>query len=244
MKNIALVIMLLFMATLYGFSEETPSEVTSTGGLKWDASVSLHNQHYWRGNKTGHGVSFQAGATMQLSEGFSAGIWNGSALNSSFKEIDFYFTYAKKGFSISVLDYYCPREAVFSSEFRDWNQPSTPHLIDIQLGYSLSNTPFSVMVSTMVWGSDLDDNNENYYSTYLQMGYNKDFNDMSTSFILGYSPWESMYGSEAGLVNIETSADCKVLEKENLSMSINTKFIYNPVISNIYFGAALFIKRN
>jgi len=245
MKKRALVSALLLTVFLNVAAEETPvTEATSKPEVIWDASVSLQNQHYWRGMQTGRGLSFEAGANIQLTKGLSAGIWNGTALNSSYKEIDFYLTYTVDGFSVSLLDYYCPREAVFSDEFSDWNEPSTPHLVDVQLTYKLPRVPFSVMVSTMVWGDDLDSENQNQYSTYLELGYHQSIEAMNTSFILGYTPWKSFYHEESGIVNLEAAADYPVIEFSRLSMNINTKFIYNPVRSDIYFGAGLSLKRN
>lgn len=245
MKRIGVLSVILMALAIAAQGKEPLEENTKQdNSIKWDGSVSMQNQHYWRGMRTGSGLSFEAGGSLSLSDGLTAGIWNGTALNSSYKEIDFYVTWAHKGFSVCVLDYYCPKEAVFSDEFSDWHEPSTPHLIDIQLAYKLPRVPFSVMVSTMVWGEDLDANNDNNYSTYLELGYHQVIEEMNTSFILGYSPWKSFYHEEAAVVNMEAAADYPVIKNGHFSMNVNTKFIYNPVKSDVYFGAGLSVRRN
>ena len=236
----------LLMITSAVFSSEVTeaTEKQDSSPLKWTGSVSMQNQHYWRGMQTGRGLSFEAGATVTLTQGLTAGIWNGTALNSSYKEIDLYLTYSHKGLSVSLLDYYCPRNAVFSNEFSDWKKISTPHLIDVQLGYYPDHFPFSIMVSTMLWGDDLNDNLENYYSTYLEFGYHHTVEDMNTSLIVGYSINESIYSEKPGIVNIEASADYQVAHLNQYSVNCNTKFIFNPLKDAIYFGAGLSVKKH
>lgn len=236
----------LLMTNLAVYSSEVAEATKKQDSppLKWTGSVSMQNQHYWRGMQTGRGLSFEAGATVSLTSEFTAGIWNGTALNSSYKEIDLYLTYSLQGLSVSLLDYYCPRNAVFSNEFSDWKEISTPHLIDLQLAYYPDHFPFSIMVSTMLWGDDLDANLDNYYSTYLELGYHHTIDDMSTSLIIGYSVNESIYSEKPGIINIEASADYKVVTMNKYSVNCNTKFIFNPLKEAIYFGAGLSFRKH
>jgi len=245
MKKIGLLSIVLMALTITALGTEPLEEnIKKDNSIKWNGSVSMQNQHYWRGMQTGSGLSFEAGASLSLSDGLTAGIWNGTALNSSYKEIDFYLTYSTHGYSFSVLDYYCPRDAVFSNEFGDLNETSTPHLVDIQVGYYPDHFPFSIMVSTMVWGDDLDGQGKNNYSTYIELAYNNTIEDMTTQLLVGYNVWQSMYSESAGIVNIEATADYKIMQSGSFSLNCNTRFIYNPIRTDIYFGGGISVKRH
>ena len=245
MKKIGLFFVVFMTLAMVSQGKEPLEEQTKQDhSIKWDGAVSIQNQHYWRGMQTGRGLSFEAGASLSLTDGLTAGIWNGTALNNSYKEIDFYFTYSNKGYSISILDYYCPRNAVFSKEFGDLREASTPHLVDIQAGYYPAHFPFSVMVSTMIWGDDLNEQGKNNYSTYVELAYNNTTDDMTTQLLVGYNLWQSMYSNHAGIVNIEAAADYRVAQSGSFSINCNTRFIYNPIRTNIYFGAGVSVKRH
>ncbi|PID93254.1 MAG: hypothetical protein CSA95_08345 [Bacteroidetes bacterium] len=215
-----------------------------TTNIKGDLSLSLQNQHYWRGIKTGQGLSLELGGNLQITKSLQAGIWNGIALNSSYKEVDFYLSWNQKNLTITLLDYYCPRERIFSDEFTDVKSHTTPHLTDLQIAYNIPRTPFTLMASTLFWGCDLNAKGKNYYSTYLELGYTQSFDEMNTRILLGYSLWEGIYGSKRGIVNMEIAAEYPLIKREAFALLVNTHFIYNPLKKKLYFGAGVSLKKS
>lgn len=225
---------LLFILTA-GRAEEEGSENPKA---QWQASVSLQSQHYWRGLSIGKGPSLEADYSLTLDDSFSMGLWSGLALNSSYKEVDLYIAYTHNAFKVSLINYYCP-QTIFSDEFINFCEQTTAHTLDIIVACNPRHIPISVQVSTMIWGDDQDDNHSNFYSTYVELGYHHQAEELLADFIIGYTPWESYYGPKDGVVNLQASGVYTVMQNNKHRMLCNAHILYSPMAGRLMFGTGI-----
>jgi hypothetical protein len=83
----------------------------------------------------------------------------------------------------------------------------------------------------MVWGADRDENGDQRYSTYLELGYPIRINEKSKlDFFLGtvLNSEESVYGEGFGVVHTGVTGTRKVKITDSFSLPISATIAMNP----------------
>lgn len=225
-------------ATPTNTNTETHDKIpVATDSLSIHLSANLQTRHLWRGSVTCSAWNIQPTATVSK-RNFLVGFWGAYTVNNSYSEVNLYGSYTLGRFSFAVFDYFCPDETLKFNRLFDTNQQTTQHTFDATLTYSgTKKLPFSIMISTLIWGDDLNARtNENYYSTYIEASYTWERTlTQKFEFYAGITPFEGYYANSTNLVNIGFSASQTLKVSSTFKLPIFGKVIVNPYTQNLYF---------
>ncbi|MEE4196480.1 MAG: hypothetical protein V2I54_02450 [Bacteroidales bacterium] len=198
-------------------------------------SVDFRTMHVWRGIATSHVPTLEPSVSF-TKDSYSMGIWAAQSIDGSYSEMDIYFNYDFRDFSFTVYDYYCPTSFSGNDEFTDFNEYSTKHTLELNLTYhGSSGFPFQIMAATMVYGDDLNpDNNKNYYSTYLELGHQTKIYHTDIRLFLGVNAFNGYYGDRFGVVNTGLTATNYLSLPNDKKIPVQASFIANPM-NNLYY---------
>ena len=103
---------IIMSATMSTRAEEL--SVNEDKGISISLGADVVSSYVWRGSLL-DGASVQPAISLDVA-GLSVGMWGSTSLTSfanwsnSYKELDLYVSYAIKGFSVTVTDYFCATE--------------------------------------------------------------------------------------------------------------------------------------
>ena len=232
MKNsIYISIFLMLFPILLIAQDEVKPKVDTDLGLK------LTSRHYWRGIPVSSAPCFEGSLALKTG-GFEVGYWGGYAFDNTYSEFDFYTSYSFKNFKISLWDLYVigdeDNQASYNpnQKYGNFNRETTSHNFDLTLAYNFGEKfPLNVAISTMVWGADRDENGDQRYSTYLELGYPVKINDKSKlDFFLGtvLNDKETVYGESFGVVHTGVTGTRKVKFTDSFSLPVSATIAINP----------------
>ena len=114
---------------------------------------------------------------------WEVGFWGGGGFTGSYREFDYYVSFAKNGFRIALWDIFNFSDYVPSDRrLFDYNGATTLHFIDLSVGYNFGESfPLDVSVATILYGRDrnvidIQDGvprreDKDRFSTYVQLTY-------------------------------------------------------------------------
>ena len=225
-------------ATSSSTMHEPPDKLPkTTDTLSFNVSANIQSRHVWRGSLTCSTWNVQP--TINFSKrNFLVGAWGAYSIDNSYSEVDLYISYTLGKFTISVLDYFCPDETQKFNRFFDNNQRTTQHTIDAIISYNGNKKlPINLMVSTLVWGDDVDlTTGKNYFSTYIEAGYTVSIgNNNQFDIFAGISPFKGYYANSFNLINLGFAINHKVKITEHFSLPFFSKLMLNPYTENLFF---------
>jgi hypothetical protein len=155
-----------------------------------------------------------------------------------YEEIDFIVDYNLfKGFNVGLIDYFGFVDTIgYSQHFLDFNPKSTGHLLDGQITYTLpGKVPLSFLWSTWFWGKDKNETQEeNYYSSYFEISYEKSLGSFRYGFLLGMTPWKGYYNKEAAIINLGAKVGTDFRITDRMKIPTEMALYLNPQTQNIY----------
>ncbi len=233
--------LMMIMSTFAAMgSEEDDKEINgnehpvpTTPGFNFD--MGIYSQHIWRGTATSYAPSIEPSISYTHSN-ITAGIWAAQSINGDYTELDLFLSYQLKNFTFTLYDYYCPPALNTRHQLFNFEQKTTWHSIDVNLEYGgTEKFPFSFLLATMIYGDDRNPvTQENYYSTYFQMGYDYTIQQHSFSLFMGVSPQENYYGHRFGIVNAGITASSRIKLKNTIAVPFEASIITNPMANNLY----------
>ncbi|MFP4555439.1 MAG: hypothetical protein ACLFNU_01100 [Bacteroidales bacterium] len=248
-KTVTLIACLMLGLILHGYAildkkkdnsllAEPPEKIpASTDSLSISLSADFYTRHIWRGTLTCDSWNIQP--TINLSKSnFQIGAWGAYTINNSYSELDLYVSYTWRNFSISVLDYFCPDETLKFNRLFDFKQQTTQHTIDAIASYDgTGKFPVRFMVSSLLYGDDLSPaNNTNFYSTYIEAGYEWQPNkNQHFDVHIGLTPSKGYYAESFNVVSCGVAMNQTFQVTEQFSLPIIGKLIVNPYTENIFF---------
>ena len=195
-------------------------------------STKLTSQHYWRGMLINKSANVESSIAYQKS-GFNAGFWGGYAFNGEYSEFDWFVSYEfKNGIKLSVWDLYASRDRSSIQDYKYFNleRESSNHLLDASVSYQFSEGfPLNISWSTMLWGRDLDANDNQRYSSYLGLSYPMKLREVDVELSLGMNVFEhSMYAEKTNIVQLGASFRKQIKFTEEFQLPIQTEILVNP----------------
>lgn len=231
------VFLFLFVA-IGGYSQQTNSKIFT--------QLDFSPRWIWRG------VSYSEGPVIQPSFGysdnkFSAFIWGSyQILKGEFHEVDFAFEYKPiEQLKIGFTDYFGINDSIkHNQQFFNYKNQTTSHVFDFFVSVMpFKNIPLSFLVSNWFYGADKNTiSKKQNYSTYLELRYDKQYNDINLYSFVGATPHNSFYFDKAGIVNVGIGCNKTYQVLKNLTMPLKLEFILNPSNENIYLNAVIGIK--
>ena len=216
--------MLFFAVITYAHGQEEDD----VGKLKIDADAELVSSYIWRG-------LYQAGASLQPSlsfsvKGLTVGSWSSVDYKAFIKELDFYFSYELKGFSIGVFDFWCRPEG--SSFFKDRKS----HTFELNLGYNFSERfPLTLEANTMFTGDDdQDERGKRFYSTYMAASYSFTVKKADCEVGIGITPWKGIYADKFNVAVIRAKASRNLQFTPEYALPVFVELILSPSQDNAF----------
>jgi hypothetical protein len=215
----------------------------TTDSLLVELTASFQSRHIWRGSLTCDAWNIQPSFNISKNN-FLVGAWAAYTVDNSYAEVDVYASYSIGNLTFSLLDYFCPNETIRFNRFFDLNQSTTQHTVDATISFDgTKQVPFSLMVSTLLWGDDLNPaTGKNYYSTYIEAGYN--WSRTATQdyqFFVGLTPYRGYYADSFNIVGVGAGVNQKIKITDSFSLPVFGKLILNPYTENLFvvFGFSL-----
>ncbi|MBN2596527.1 MAG: hypothetical protein JXR82_07040 [Marinifilaceae bacterium] len=219
------------------------------GGVKADnlpsktrvnSSIDLVSRHLWRGFNSGTAPTIEP--TLELQTGkFTVGAWGAYSFDESYQEIDLYLQYNTPLFQFSLFDFYCPAPDFSNSKFFDFDSNESVHLFDVSAKYKgCAKFPISIMTSILFYGEmDRDENNDQKYSSYIELGYSNMIGGKKFSWAMGFTLYDGMYDDKANLVNASVTMYDKIKLSDQFSLPVRGGLTLNPVTEKLFLTFAI-----
>ncbi len=201
-----------------------------------DAGLEVVNRYIWRGTVCSDAMNFQPYMTVDYGC-FSLTGFGSYAASKNFAEVDLIASLSLGNFELTVSDYFNENEEdLEQNKFLSWKKGSTAHLIESTLSYDLPFEKFPLKLSygMMLYGADTDDNDNQNYSTYLELMYPFTYKDYTLSAFVGGTANAGFYGTKASVVNAGISMARPIQLSENYALGLNASFIVNPNADNVF----------
>ncbi|MDE5417802.1 hypothetical protein L3049_07255 [Labilibaculum sp. DW002] len=232
LKSIFLIGLLLICGGVK--ADELPSKTSV------NTSIDLVSRHLWRGFNSGTAPTIEP--TIELQTGrFTVGVWGSYALDESYQEVDFYVSYNTPLFQFSLYDFYCPNVDFENSDFFDFDSDKSVHFFDAVAKYKgCEKFPISIMTSVLFYGEfDRDANNDQRYSTYVELGYSNFIGGKKFAYALGFTPFDGMYDDKINLVNASITTYDEIKLSDSFSLPVRGGLTLNPVSERLFLTFAV-----
>jgi len=242
--KISLLFILSFCSITSLFSQD---ELTDNQIIEDDSTNSevifgadLVSRYIWRGLDLGSSPAIQPYFFWNF-KGFSLGTWGsyGFAGNGdNFTEADIMLSYNHKYFTLGLTDFFFPAEGFnFNNGYFNFKSKETGHAMEASVKLNgPEKLPLSLFVGTVFYGADLDANQENVYSTYVELLYPHSFNKFDMEFFIGgvVNDKPNLYADGNGIINLGLKAKKELKISESYSMGAFFSLVFNPKYENIH----------
>lgn len=209
-------------------AQDETSEAPKEPKVKVEAGADLVSAYVWRGiNVTS--ASFQPGITMNVG-GFSLGMWGSTDFNHGVNEFDWIASYSISGFSIGLTDYCGPFGREAGEKFPNYGNYDN-HVLELNAGFDFSEVckKFALTISANVnLLHDKDAEDDEQYSTYIELGYPVKAGPVALDFGLGFTPFEGMYSDNLNIVNLSVKATKELQFTPSFSLPVYAQGVINP----------------
>ncbi len=229
-------ILLASMLMCSGLGSSAQDAGNSEGRLSVDYSIDFVSRYIWRGLL--YNASPNVQPTLSLNAGgFSIGSWASYSFNQNYAEIDLFVTYAKGPFSVTLFDYYNEDEADMGSvKYFTWKRKDTGHALEGSLAWNgTESLPLRLLAATFFYGNDRDENDDQFYSTYFELGYPFSINDYTLDLFVGGTPANGLYNTGANIVNVGFSLNKDIKISDNFTLPVKATFVVNPTKEDVFF---------
>lgn len=203
------------------------------------------SQYLWRGFVFGKGPAVQPWGEVSY-KGFTVGSWGNYELGGDFKEVDIYAKYTHKDMSLLFTDLFFPGYAGLNQHYFTFGNSTTGHCAELGLSYNYSGKfPLSFYAGVIMYGAAIDtrpaDSIQVNHSTYIELKYNGNLNDLSYNFFIGITPGKSILYQTKGfnVIHIGAGAQKTIKVTESFSMPLKLTLSTNPVAEKIYLTLVL-----
>lgn len=201
-----------------------------------NTGVDIVSSYVWRGVPQGSNEPNIQPFVSYSHNRFCIGVWGSGNFSGSIKEFDLYATYTlNKHISFTMTDY----DWTFAKNYFDYTK-ITDHIYEASIAYTISNSfPLSISCNTMFAGSDKNQDGDNSYSTYIELGY--PVTGVARIFC-GASLFESpsVYCTKGfGITNIGIKVSKNVEITDKFSLPVYGKTIFNPVANKAFLIAGI-----
>lgn len=240
MRNFIAAVVLLALS-LPAVAAEQATDTTKTTNSDLSYSLEIKSRQSWRGGLTTSNMNVQPTIEYAGIKNLTLGAWGCYAVNNNYAEVDLYANYSIGNFGISLYDYFnpVPSEDAKHHHFFNFDKKETGHLIDFVVDYTFSSVPIKLLASSIIYGGDINENNNNRYSTYFEASYSHTLKSgQHLCYFVGGTPHESMYYKEANIVNVgfKLTQDVKL---GGYNLPVSGSIVVNPARGNIYFIAGI-----
>ncbi|HEX2935569.1 MAG TPA: hypothetical protein VHO72_09470 [Bacteroidales bacterium] len=234
MKTVKTAICLFFVLALIQAQPLKAQEADSTDKISLDVNADLVSRYIWRGLPSSLTPNIQPSVTLGY-KNFSAQVWGSYGLSQPYAEFDVNLSYNIGAFTLSVWDYYVNADEATATHYFNFSD-TTLHSVEGSLTFNGTESfPISVTLATYLWGDDKDEEGDNNYSTYLELGYERSIGPTNLKLFAGGTFGAGYYASKAALVNIGLAATRNLQLTEKTALPLSGSLIVNPDSKSVYF---------
>ncbi len=208
-------------------------------------SADIVTNYIWRGLVFSDKPNIQPYLAYTNNKGnFSFGGWGSYSLADYYSEVDLFVSYSVGNLTFAIWDYFLMTQDI-NNKYFNYDKDSTYHAFEAMITFNGPESfPLELIASTFFYGIDKDANGDNYYSTYLEVGYPFKWKANNLKVYFGMTPQEGLYASDLAVVNIGMKNTREIKITDKFSMPISGSIIVNPNTENIFFVLTLTIAAN
>jgi hypothetical protein len=207
-----------------------------SSNLSFNVGADVVSRYIWRGQANSASPAIQP--TLGITyKGLSLGSWASYTFtDADLQEVDLFLTYEIGGLTVGLNDYFMPSDSAPNNKYFNWKKKETGHTLEPFVTYSeIAGTPLSLTAAVFAYGDDLDENEDNYYSSYLELSYAKTLGDIDYNIFCGGTFGEGYYADDMNIVNIGITLTKTIEITPTFSLPCNGSFIINPNTENVFF---------
>lgn len=237
-KALACISILLFACSM-AYSQNAPAnDNKEKNSFSYDLGADLVSRYIWRGIPLSLSSNIQPFVSVSYST-LSIGAWGSYSFSSGYSETDLFLSYDIGNFTLGIYDYFNEDESDLSfndyGNFRNSDTLNTPHTLEGSLTFNgTDNFPVSFTVATFFYGADRDENNKNFYSTYLEAAYTLSLDESEIRFFLGGTAGKGYYSDKAAIVSTGVTASHSLKISESFSLPVYTSLVVNPDANDVF----------
>lgn len=200
-------------------------------------SVEVSSKYMWRGIEYGTAPTIFPMISFNKA-GFSVFGMGAYAFNGSHQEVDLGVSYSYKGFTLGISDYYYPSAVGENDKYFNFNNKTTNHSVEAYLNVMPFRFPLWMTVSTYIFGNDKRLDGRQAYSSYIELGYNHNFNEKNIlSIAAGANMNKSFYTSYKGKANVVNVALKYTynIQIKTFTLPLSASYIINPYREKSFF---------
>jgi len=200
-----------------------------------EAGIDVMSSYVWRGIRYVPSPAVQP--SMEVSIGnFSVGSWSSWHFFSGWSEIDLYAGYENDFVMAGLTDYYTASNYILDDYF-NYHSGNSGHVVELYAGFPGSDKiPFRFLAATNVFG-DSDDNDDEYYSTFLELSYLFSLKKFDSELRLGFTPAEGMYADHAAVCEVAFRMEREIAFPQDFGLKFISELTVNPVTKGAYLVA-------
>ena len=228
MKKVLLVLCLC-LQTIFVFSQDSLLITTD-----------IVSRYVFRGQVYGGSVNLQPKVSF-AHKNLEVGVWGTYGITDSFHEVDPFVKYSYHEVSATFVEHYDPttfdcKPSSINANYFNFNNSTTAHLGEVILTYE---GPISLLMSTYIYGNDLDSLSHNRFSTYFELGYTLNINKQKIDLFFGMTPHSGSYANDFAVVNVGATTYKDIKIADNFTIPTYYTLIINPKSQNVYFVVGL-----
>lgn len=212
--------------------------INAQNKIEASAGADLVSGYIWRGQDCGN-ISVQPTGTLSY-KGFSINAWGSVGFSKDdTKEFDWTLSYAYKGLSAGITDYWFnsyPKYFSYGSGCK-----KTSHVYEANLGYNWGVVSLTYFINFA--GNDgINNNGKRAYSSYVEMGIPFKLGGMDFKAELGVVPYVTSYYAKANgfaVTNIGIKMQKSINVTPTFSIPLYVKVIANPSTQKAFFVAGI-----
>lgn len=237
-KGFILALLVFLCSLTFANNTSETGDPVRKDSLSVDVGADLVSRYIWRGLPLSLNANIQPFVSVSYGK-FSFGAWGSYGLSAPYSEADLFVSYSPGPFTISVYDYYFEDENDLAfndyGNFSSKDSITTPHTIEGSITFNgTENFPVQLTAAAFLYGDDKDENNKNYYSTYLEAAYPISFRESEIRLFVGGTINEGFYAGKAAVTNIGLTASHELHISESYSLPVYTSFIINPDAKDVF----------
>jgi len=236
-------IIIILQSNMVYASDSPGSDRDSISKVSFSINADLVSRFIWRGQAINLSPNIQPYASVTY-KNLTLGAWGSYAFSQPYAEVDLCLSYSAGPVTLSVVDYFNEDETNLSSsdyfKFSDSETTNTSHAVEGQIIFTGPESfPFSLSLATFFYGNDKNADNNNCFSTYLELGYKHSLGENELSYFLGGTGAEGFYAEKAAIVNVGFKASRELEFSEKVLVPVAASLILNPEAQDIFFVFSL-----
>ncbi|HPF00586.1 MAG TPA: hypothetical protein PKY63_07970 [Bacteroidales bacterium] len=197
-----------------------------------EAGVDAMSSYVWRGIRYVSSPAIQP--CMEVSfKNVSVGAWSSWHFFSGWSEIDLYAGYENDYVMFGVMDYYSASNYILDDYF-NYHSGASGHMLEAYAGFPGNDKiPFSFLAATTFFG-DSDDDDNPYYSTFLEVSYLFTLKNFDSELRLGFTPAEGMYADKTSICEAAFRMEREIEFPQDFALKFISELTLNPVTKGLY----------